>query len=123
MKYQKILTMAAVGFNMFIMSTALADQIKADTTLSHPEGLDNLVGRVLGAAQIVGLIIAIGMLTFAGFKYLTAGAGDKAKAKDMFVPLAVGAGLVALAPTIGNWVWSSVINTSTAAGNNNNQGS
>ena len=88
-------------------SVAFADISSTPQTL--PSDVIKIVGNVLGAVQAVGIIAAVGMLLYAGFKFLTAGAGEKAKAKDMLVPFAVGAGLVALAPAIANWVWGTIM--------------
>ena len=88
-------------------NVALADITASKQAL--PSDVITIVGNVLGAVQAVGIIAAVGMLLFAGFKFLTAGAGEKAKAKDMLVPFAIGAGLVALAPAIANWIWGTIM--------------
>jgi hypothetical protein len=112
MKMNKLLTTASIGCANLLTSMAMATYSAADVTL--PSEVGNLVGQILGYAKAAGLIVAIGMLTFAGFKYLTAGAGEKAKAKDMFVPLAIGAALVILAPFVGEAIWNSLGGTSSS---------
>ena len=42
------------------------------------ESITEGIGKVLGAAQWIGLIVGIGMIIYIGVKYLTAGAGKKA---------------------------------------------
>ena len=69
------------------------------------ESITEGIGKVLGAAQWIGLIVGIGMIIYIGVKYLTAGAGKKAEAKETAIPLLIGAGLVMLAPTIAQWVF------------------
>ena len=113
MKLNKIYTMAGIGCTNLLASMAMADEATTSKygggeTPDLPDEVVSLVNTVLGYAKAVGLVVAIGMLTFAGFKYLTAGAGEKAKAKDMFVPLAIGAGLVILAPFIGETIWNAL---------------
>ena len=73
-----------------------------------PTQVSSVVTNILNGISAVGVIVAVGMIIYAGFKFLTAGAGEKAKAKDMLVPLIVGAALVALAGPIANWVWGLV---------------
>jgi hypothetical protein len=114
MKMNKLLTTASIGCANLLTSMAMASITAAPVTL--PSQVNDLVGQILGYAKAAGLIVAIGMLTFAGFKYLTAGAGEKAKAKDMFVPLAIGAALVILAPFIGDAIWTSLSGAGTASG-------
>ncbi len=70
-----------------------------------PSEVVNVVNNILGAVSAVGIVVAIGMIVYAGFKFLTAGAGEKAKAKDMLVPMIVGGALVALAGPIATWIW------------------
>ena len=106
MKMNKILATASIGAANLLTSISMADVQAASVTL--PTQVVGLVSTLLGYAKAAGLIVAIGMLTYAGFKYLMAGAGEKAKAKDMFVPLAIGAALVILAPYIGEALWKSL---------------
>ena len=56
----------------------------------------------LGTLQFVGYFVAIGMLIWVGIKYLTSGAGEKAKAKETLIPILIGAILVAGATWIAS---------------------
>jgi len=71
-------------------------------------GIASSVTTVLGVVQWIGFIVAIAMLIYVGIKYLTAGAGEKAKVKDTLIPMLIGAVLVALAPTIAKAVFSTL---------------
>jgi len=82
----------------------------ASTAGKFPSKVVQAVNNILGGVSVVGVIVAAGMILYAGFKFLTAGAGEKAKAKDMLVPMAVGGILVALAGPIATWVWG-LVNT------------
>ncbi len=119
MKLNKYLVSAGIGCTNILASIAMASTAGGNSATSTanqiqpthkelPPEVIELVNTILGYAQAAGVVIAIGMLTYAGFKYLMAGAGEKAKAKDMFVPLAVGAGLVMLAPFIGQTIWNAL---------------
>lgn len=70
-----------------------------------PDGADTMAVNVFGAIKAVAMIVAVFLVVFFGIKYLTAGAGDKAKTKEMMVPFLIGAGLIMLAPNIVEWVW------------------
>ncbi len=90
--------------SMIAMSNvALGMSVAAAVTF--PTKVTQAVNGILGAVTAVGVIVAAGMILYAGFKFLTAGAGEKAKAKDMLVPMCVGAILVAFAGPIANWAW------------------
>ena len=100
MKFSK----AKVFSSMIAMSnTALGMSMAMAATF--PSKVVTAVNGILGAVTAVGVIVAAGMILYAGFKFLTAGAGEKAKAKDMLVPMCVGAILVAFAGPIANWAW------------------
>ena len=71
---------------------------------TQPDGTD-FVGDMLGVIQWIGIIVGVVMIIWVGIKYLMAGAGEKAKAKETLVPMLVGAALVILAPTIMNTVY------------------
>lgn len=64
--------------------------------------------KVLGIVQLVGVLVAVVMVMYVGIKYLTAGAGKKAEAKEVMVPVLIGAVLVALAPTIVRWIFGAL---------------
>jgi len=99
-----------IAVNANLLSTVFASgvgNIQAGSVSLPPEVI-TVVSNILGAAQAVGVIVAICILLFIGFKYMTAGAGDKAKAKDMIVPFSIGALVVATAPFIGKWVFDTV---------------
>ena len=82
----------------------------ASTAGKFPSKVVTAVNNILGGVSVVGVIVAAGMILYAGFKFLTAGAGEKAKAKSILVPMAVGGILVALAGPIATWVWG-LVNT------------
>ena len=101
-----------LGANLTIASMALATTEKEFGGIgtgvviggSGDNGLGtDIVGKInnaLGIAQLIGFVVAIVMIIWVGIKYLTSGAGKKAEAKDTLIPIVIGAGLVALAPTI-----------------------
>ena len=68
--------------------------------------MTSAVQKILGVAQWIGFIVGVAMIIWVGVKYLTAGAGQKAEVKSTMIPILVGAFLVALAPTIANWLFT-----------------
>lgn len=96
----KVLTIA---LNAIVISGMASVAFAAGTSL--PASVVTAIDWALSAVQAVGVFVAIGMLTFAGFKFLTAGAGEKAKAKDMLVPMVIGAILVIFATSLAKWIW------------------
>ena len=102
---------------MITMSLVASQASVAFATTSagkFPSKVVQAVNNILGGVSVVGVIVAAGMILYAGFKFLTAGAGEKAKAKSILVPMAVGGILVALAGPIATWVWS-LVNTNNAS--------
>ena len=77
------------------------------------DGVTAPVVQVLGVVQWIGFIVAIAMIIYVGIKYLTSGAGEKAKVKDTLIPMLIGAVLVALGPTIAKAVFTTLNPTST----------
>ena len=98
------MTNAAMGMSIVAAETGAT----AGTVSNIPSQVVTAVSNILKGISTVGILVAAGMIIYAGFKFLTAGAGEKAKAKDMLVPLAVGAVLVAFAGPIATWAWGMV---------------
>ena len=80
-----------------------------DVKPTQPDiGITGSINTVLGVVQWIGFIVAIAMIIYVGIKYLTAGAGEKAKVKDTLIPMLIGAVLVALGPTIAKAVFDTL---------------
>ena len=90
---------------LLALSTAFAFEIEGVKPVPPTDDVQGGVQTVLGAAQWIGFIVGIAMIIWVGVKYLTAGAGKKAEVKSTMIPILVGAALVALAPTIANWIF------------------
>lgn len=82
--------------------------LSASVTPKELSGLGATAAGVLGVMQWGGYIIAIGMLIWVGIKYVTAGAGEKAKAKETLVPIVIGAVLIAAAVSIAGAIFGAV---------------
>lgn len=81
-----------------------------DITITPPTGggatgLSGIAGKIIGAMQFIGYVVAVIMIIYVGIKYLTAGAGEKANVKSTLVPMLGGALLIIFGMTIVNWVW------------------
>ena len=77
--------------------------------ISLPADVVNAIKNVLAAVRTVGIFVAIAMVMWAGFKFLVAGAGEKAKAKEMLVPMVIGAILIIFATSLAEWLWVNVL--------------
>lgn len=82
---------------------AYGDQLQEQEVDIGP--LASVVGTILGAMKFVGYVVAIVMIIYVGIKYLTAGAGEKAKIKDTLVPMLAGALLIIFGMTLVDWIW------------------
>lgn len=70
---------------------------------TNPGKSDKIVvagNKVLGYIQVVGTLIAVGVLMFLGIKYMTASANEKADIKKSIIPYIIGAVLLLLAVNI-----------------------
>ena len=102
-----------IAMSMIMMSSiSLANNwvVGSSVTPTSISGLGTTAANVLGIMQWGGYIIAIGMLIWVGIKYVTAGAGEKAKAKETLIPIVIGAVLIAGAVTIATAVFGAVSN-------------
>ena len=81
--------------------------------------INSVAGTFMSYLQVAGLIVGIFMLVFAGFKFLTSGAGKKAEAKEQIVPLIIGAAIIILAPSIFKLIWTAFGGSTTAASGGN----
>ena len=88
-------------------SVCFAWNFGGHTIEATPVGdIQNNITQILGYAQWIGFVVAVAMCIWVGVKYITAGAGDKAKIKDTLIPMLIGAALVALAPVIANAIFT-----------------
>ncbi len=109
---KKVLLLSTLMMN----NIALAYEISITAQPPNNAQLVSGVTTILGAAQWIGFIVGVAMIIYVGVKYLTAGAGKKAEVKSTMIPILVGAALVALAPTIANWVFGMFSNGGGGAG-------
>ena len=102
----KIVSCLMIVLSICMMGVSFALDTSYTPSNVSMGNLKPTVLKVLGAIQTIGVVVAIGMVMYAGIKYLTSGAGEKAKAKEQLVPIAIGAILVAAAPTVVSWLFS-----------------
>ena len=114
---KKVLSLIwAVAISMALVPTCFATGWGGVTvTPSAVSEAEDSIKTVLGTIQWIGYVVAIGMLIYVGIRYLTAGAGKKAEAKETLIPMLIGAALVALAPTIANAVFTTIGGGSTSS--------
>lgn len=100
---------------IMIMLIAMSSSVFAYSTItttphapSNGGSLQEKATGVLGVIQWVGYIVAIGMLIWVGIKYVTSGAGEKAKAKETLIPIVIGAVLIAGATWIAQFIFNAI---------------
>lgn len=93
---------------LLMTSSVWAYSLSTSVAPTELSGLGETAAGVLGVMQWGGYIIAIGMLIWVGVKYVTAGAGEKAKAKETLVPIVIGAVLIAAAVSIAGAIFGAV---------------
>ncbi len=102
---KKVTFISLLIATLLVFSTVFAFELEGVKPVPPTTEVQGGVQTVLGAAQWIGFIVGIAMIIWVGVKYLTAGAGKKAEVKSTMIPILVGAALVALAPTIANWIF------------------
>lgn len=68
-------------------------------------GLNNLLGTVLGAVQLVGSFAAVIVLVIVGVRYMTGSVEEKAEYKKTMIPYVVGAILVFAASNVAKVIY------------------
>ncbi len=63
--------------------------------MSPGSDVEDIVVNIFGVFQWIGYVVAVFMLVWAGIRYVTSSAGEKANVKETLVPMVVGAILVA----------------------------
>ena len=91
---------------------AIISSLSGDRTskITASESMTELGGKIIGAIQIIGIIIAIVVLLVLGIKYMVGSAEEKAEYKKTMMPYVVGALLIFAASTIVNLLYT-VINS------------
>ncbi len=95
-----------------VFGAGIINSLSGDKTdkITASGSMTDLGGKIIGAIQIIGIIIAIVVLLVLGIKYMVGSAEEKAEYKKTMMPYVVGALLIFAASTIVNLLYS-VINS------------
>ena len=95
MKIKSFLIMIMI-FSLLLTTVSMAEGGLGitDSGIQTPGGATTVVSTAVGLLKWVGGAMAIIMLMFAGIKYMTAGADEKAAVKESLLPLVIGAVLI-----------------------------
>lgn len=95
-----------------VFGAGIIKSLSGDKTdkITASGSMTDLGGKIIGAIQIIGIIIAIVVLLVLGIKYMVGSAEEKAEYKKTMMPYVVGALLIFAASTIVNLLYS-VINS------------
>ncbi len=84
------------------------DDFESSITTSGPGTTEvkTQAGKILGIIQVVGTIIAVGMLMVLGVKYMMGSADQKAEYRKTMIPYFIGAILIFAATNITDAIYS-----------------
>lgn len=103
---------AVIAFMMMISVGVSAFAFEpGDITISEPTSseISNFGGRIIGAIQVVGVVVSVVILLVLGIKYMMGSAEEKAEYKKSMVPYLVGAVLIFAASTIANIIYNFIV--------------
>ena len=96
-----ILSVSSVSWG--ISDKVTIDPSKGTATITD---LQEPTQKIIGAIQIVGYLIAAGMIVYIGVKYIMASASEKADLKGLAIKYVIGAVLIVFGTTIASWIFS-----------------
>lgn len=100
-------SLANIVLGSTIISSLSGDQTAKFTSSSE---ITNLGQKIIGAIQVIGIVIAVVVLLVLGIKYMVGSAEEKAEYKKTMMPYVVGALLIFAASTIVNVLYNVIVN-------------
>lgn len=100
-------SLANIVLGSTIISSLSGDQTSKFTSSSE---ITNLGQKIIGAIQVIGIVIAVVVLLVLGIKYMVGSAEEKAEYKKTMMPYVVGALLIFAASTIVNVLYNVIGN-------------
>jgi type IV secretory pathway VirB2 component (pilin) len=80
--------------------------INPNTTTNGAANVTKVGNSILGIIQVVGTVVAIGILMILGIKYMVGSAEEKAAYKKTMMPYIIGAVLIFAASNIATYVYN-----------------
>ena len=105
-----IVTVLMVLMALSQICYALTPSNVTPTEPTQSGDIADLGGRIIGALQTIGVVLAVVLLGILGIKYMIGSAEEKADYKKSMIPYLVGAAVLFLAPTIANIVYTFITN-------------
>ena len=110
MKLSKVFSIITVALVLVISvgNVALAldpSTITATTNATTSGELKTMAGKIIGAIQMVGSVIAVLVLVVIGVKYMVGSAEEKAEYKKTMIPYIVGAVLIFAASNVAGIIY------------------
>lgn len=100
-------SLANIVLGSTIITSLSGDQTAKFTSSSE---ITNLGQKIIGAIQVIGIVIAVVVLLVLGIKYMVGSAEEKAEYKKTMMPYVVGALLIFAASTIVNVLYNVIGN-------------
>ena len=94
MNKTKLFSILAIVLVVMVALTPLVsafDKTQYNPDTSDSDGIRNSGRKILGIIQVVGNLVAVGMLLLLGIKYMTGSAEEKAANKKSMMPYFIGA--------------------------------
>ena len=110
---KQVKIIANIVFGAGIINSLSGDKTN---TITNSSSMTDLGGQIIGAIQIIGIIIAIVVLLVLGIKYMVGSAEEKAEYKKTMMPYVVGALLIFAASTIVNVLYTVINNAANPSG-------
>lgn len=119
MKKAKVIsTLTTTLMLIFALTTVVAASgtniagVVVNPNTTGATGITNVGNRIVGIIQVVGTLIAVGMVLILGIKYMAGSAEEKAANKKSMVPYLIGAALLFVGANLVKaiYIWTSTIN-------------
>ena len=86
-----MVSMIAMCINNVVLATDTMDIPRGNQSTSVATSFNDVLNKILGVVQIIGVAVAVIMLIVLAIKYISAAPGDKAEIKKHAVVYVVGA--------------------------------
>ncbi len=78
--------------------------VSIDPSTNSANSVSNIGNNILGIIQVVGTVVAVGVLMVLGIKYMMGSAEEKAEYKKTMIPYLIGAILLFAAVNLASWI-------------------
>ena len=91
-----------------VFANAMVGGVNINPNKSNATGITGITDKILGVIQVIGSVVAVGVLMVIGIKYMMGSAEEKAEYKKSFLPLIIGIILVVAATSVASFIFGIV---------------